>query len=88
MAEAAAPVQLGLTLSPLDGTLQPFTEEALEQVGRGKKQQQQDGGGTGGHGWEWTGSGQKYFRDTKDGGVKVRHVMEQEETKSEEGGRG
>lgn len=46
MAEAAAPVQLGLTLSPLDGTLQPFTEEALE-VGRGKKQQQQDGGGGG-----------------------------------------
>lgn len=52
MAEAAAPVQLGLTLSPLDGSLQPFTEEALE-VGRGQKQQQQDGGG--GHGWEWTG---------------------------------
>lgn len=45
MAEAAAPVQLGLALSPLDGTLQAFTEEALEQVGRGKKQQQQDGGG-------------------------------------------
>lgn len=53
MAKTAAPVQFGLTLSPLDGTLQPFTEEALEQVGGGRKQQQQQGqtdGGRGGHG--------------------------------------
>lgn len=52
MAKTAAPVQFGLTLSPLDGTLQPFTEEALEQeVGGGRKQQQgQTDGGKGGHG--------------------------------------
>lgn len=51
MAKTAAPVQFGLTLCPLDGTLQPFTEEALEPVGGGRKQRQgQTDGGKGGHG--------------------------------------
>lgn len=49
MAKTAAAVQFGLTLSPLDGTLQPFTEEALEQIGGGRMQQQgQADGGKGG----------------------------------------
>lgn len=46
MAKAAASVQFGLTLSPLDGTLQPLAEKALEQVSGGGKQQRgrADGG--------------------------------------------
>lgn len=34
MTETAGSVQLGLTLGPLDGALQPSTEEALEEGGR------------------------------------------------------
>lgn len=34
MTETAGSVQFGLTLGPLDGALQPSTEEALREGGR------------------------------------------------------
>lgn len=42
MAETAGSVQFGLTLGPLDGALQPSTEEALEPVEeRGKSRDEE-----------------------------------------------
>lgn len=43
MTETAGSVQLGLTLGPLDGALQPSTEEALEEDD--EEEQEEDEGG-------------------------------------------
>lgn len=48
MAETAGSVQFGLTLSPLDGALQPSTEETLGRVEEENNNKgQTDGGGKG-----------------------------------------
>lgn len=57
MTETAASVQLGLTFGPLDGALQPSTEEALEDGMR-----RCVGGGRGGGGQEEDEEGGVVFR--------------------------
>lgn len=42
VAEAAGSVQFGLTLGPLDGALQPSTEETLEHVEEKEKEESSD----------------------------------------------
>lgn len=71
MAETAGSVQFGLTLSPLDRTLQPSTEETLERLEVGEQHQgpTDGGGGGGGRAWHELQRGRRGGRESEKDGL-------------------